>query len=358
VHTIKALQKSGQDQAAQKMIDDLALKIAKYAPNVTNAKNLSPIQTPETKTTESMFDATRAIGATIDRRISNVTGVAAGNMIEHVGLWLKATMSVGEKKPKGLSDGYKFDAKAVTLGGDISIEDHLLGAAYSYSNNHVKSKLNNSVKDEIPMHMFSVYGALNFGNLFTNGQVNYGIAKLNKKRAAGDIDGNILTGKPKANSLGGSVVVGYDYALEGMGATHLIPTAGVSYSRQSVNKYTETGAGLTRTVDKRNLTRTSGLLGLAVKQVVQSGDMDLIPEIHANLDYAFNNKSSDTKVTILNGLNPIVVPAEKQMKGLYNVGAALEVVSNKAFETGIGYDYNFGNKYKSHTGSIKVRVNL
>lgn len=357
VQAIQNAQSNNLTESAKDKLDRLALTISKYAPNVDNATSLTPIQTPDTKTTDSMQTSVQNIANVIGGRLTGFAGVAAGDYIEHYGFWAKGTFSTGTQKSKGLSDGYKYNLMAITLGADIG-EENMVGGAYSYINNTVKSKLNSANKDEIPLHLISLYGMANLDNVFVNGQVHYGFGKLKKKRATGDAQGNVVRGKPKAHTMGGSINAGYDFAVSAMEGGHIVPSVGISYIKNTVKGYSETGTGLTRTVGKRNTDRTAGLLGLMYKHDMQSGNMNLVPEIHANIDYAFNNKSSATKVTIVSGLDPIVVAAEKPIKALYTLGGSLKMLNSKAFEASAGYDYGFGKKFNSHTGTVKVRVNF
>jgi predicted fused transcriptional regulator/phosphomethylpyrimidine kinase len=343
---------------ANNTLKNLQDNISQYVSDTKKASELTPIQTPQTKTTETMQATNNVIRSVIDKRLSGLaSGISSGDMIEHYGVWVKGTLSTGQQKTKGLSDGHKFDLAAITIGADIG-EDNLIGIAYTYAKANVKSKLNSVNKDEIPMHIGSIYGMVTQDNLFVQGQANYGITTMTKKRDTGDLQGNVVKAKPKGTSIGGAVQVGYDYVIADYNNCHLIPTLGVSYSSNKVNGYTETGTGLKTTVAKREAKRTSGLAGLAYRHNINSEMGAIIPEIHANIDYSFNSKNDSTKVTLVTGLDPIVVGAEKQAKAFYTFGGSVQLLTHGGLEATAGYDLGLAQKYQSHTGTIKVKLNF
>ena len=141
-------------------------------------------------------------------------------------------------------------------------------------------------------------------------------------------------------------------------SVYIIPTFGLSYVDVKVDKYTETGNGLNRTVSERKTTRTSGTAGLKVKYLLDMVSVQLMPEVHADIDYALSSKNSDTKVLIVDGLDPISTPAQELTKGYYNVGASLKAQQEDMYEISFGYDFRFAKKFQSHTGTLRLRVDL
>ena len=88
------------------------------------------------------------------------------------------------------------------------------------------------------------------------------------------------------------------------------------------------------------------------------GSMKVIPEVHAAIDYAFSSKNSDTKVKLIDGIDAIATPSEKLAKGYYNVGTSVKAVQSDMYEISAGYDLGIAKKFQSHTGTLKLRVNL
>jgi outer membrane autotransporter protein len=325
--------------------------------NPTSGANVSPVQKPDTAVSDAMMNTSMVTRTLIDSRINNFSAVAAGDIAETFGVWAKGSFTQAMQKAFGGTDGYIANQKGVTVGVDTG-DEALIGLAYSFYKNDVKNKTTKANKEAITSHTISAYGKIDLTNeVFASGQIQYGLANIKKKRATGDINNNIATAKTKAKTIAGKAEVGYVFDTT-FNNIHVIPTAGVAYTNVDVKGYSESGKGLNRKVGKRTSNRTSGIAGLMIKHVANIGDMKFIPEMHANIDYAFNTKNSSTKVTILDGIAPIATPSQKLTKAYYNVGTSVKAIQSDMFEVSAGYDLGLAKKFKSHTGTLKVRVNL
>ncbi|MDP5020768.1 MAG: autotransporter domain-containing protein, partial [Rickettsiaceae bacterium] len=347
---------SGQ---AERQLDLLKAEINKYLiTNVTaaNIKNLPAVQASDSAVSEGLVDGVRALGTVIGGRVAAVgLGTNAGDLLESYGVWIKGNYTKGTQKSHGVNPGYKFDQTGVTIGADTG-DESMLGIAYSYSMSDIKNKTNSSTKDDIQSHTGTIYGTFAVTNeAFITGQAHYGLSKIKKKRATGDINNTIATAKPKATTFGARAEVGYLYAIDPN--IHIVPTIGVSHVDVKVDGYTEKN-GLSRTIAKRKTTRTSGIASVSAKYLSDMGSMKLVPEVHANIDYAFNSKNSNTQVTLITGIDPIATPAQKLTKGYYNVGTSIKAIQADMYEISGGYDFGFAKKFQSHTGSLKLRINL
>lgn len=292
----------------------------------------------------------------LDSRIGSLGGVSSGDMMETYGVWAKGSFTQATQKAHGGSQGYKLDSKVITVGIDTG-DESLVGIAYSFFKNDIKNKTVSKNKEDITSHTISVYGKyVATPEIFILGQGQYGIAEIKKKRATGDLANNIATAKPKATTLGAKAEIGYDYTV--MEGVHIIPAVGVSYTDVKVKGYKESGSGLNRKVGKINASRTSGIASLTAKYFTDMGSMKLVPEIHANIDYAFNSKNGNTVITLIDGLAPITTPSKKLEKGRYNIGTSVKAIQSEMLEFSVGYDFGFAKKFQSHTGALKVKVNF
>ena len=292
----------------------------------------------------------------VDSRISGFSAVSAGDLMQTYGVWAQGSMSRGTQKAYGNAPGYKLDQKGITIGADTG-DETLLGLAYSFFMNDIKNKANTSNKEDIKSHMVTVYGKFDVTNeVFVSGQGQYGKSNIKKKRATGDLANNIASAKTNATSMAAKLEVGYDYEVAPH--TYLVPTIGASYANVEIKGYKETGSGLNRSVAKRTTTRTSGLAGITAKYVADMDSMKVVPEMHANVDYAFNTKNSATSVTIINGIDAIATPSEKISKGFYTFGGSVKGIQSDMYEISVGYDLGLAKKFQSHTGTLKLRVNL
>ena len=325
--------------------------------NPTDASKVPSVQKSDSAVSEGLMASLLAGRAILDSRIQGFSGIASGDLTDTYGAWVQGSFTHGRQKAYNNAPEYKFDQKGFTIGADAG-DETLLGVAYSYFANDLKNKLNSKNKEDIKAHIFSLYGKFDFTNeIFAKGQGQLGKSDIKKTRGTGDLANNVAKAKTHGDIIAGKLEAGYNYELNPN--VNLIPTIGVSYSDIKIKGYTEKGLGLNRTVGKRTTNRTSGLLGFiaAYNQTVNSS-LTVTPEVHANIDYAFKTKNSATVVTIFNGLAPIATPSEKLPKAYYNVGTSLKALRSGKYEVQAGYDLGLAKKFNSHTGMLKLRVNM
>lgn len=347
------LSENGREEL-ENFISSQASKYLVLNPKATD--KLPAVQQPDNAAAESILESMIANRTVLDSRIGSLGGVSSGDMMETYGVWAKGSFTQATQKAHAGSQGYKLDSKGITVGIDTG-DESLIGIAYSFFKNDVKNKTVSKNKEDITSHTISAYGKyVATPEIFISGQGQFGIAEIKKKRATGDLANNIATAKPKATTLGAKAEIGYDYAA--MEGVHIIPAVGISYTDVKVKGYKESGNGLNRKVGKINASRTSGIASLTAKYFADMGSMKLVPEIHANIDYAFNSKNGNTVVTLVDGLPAITTPSKKLEKGRYNVGTSVKAIQSEKLEFSAGYDFGFAKKFQSHTGVLKVRVNF
>ncbi|RTK92308.1 MAG: autotransporter domain-containing protein [Rickettsiales bacterium] len=324
--------------------------------NDGKATDLPPVQQSDSAITEALVNSLMIAAEIVNTRVNNFSAVAAGDLLDTKGIWVQGSYSKGEQKAYGNATGYKLTQKGMTIGADVG-DENILGLAYSYNMNDINDKIANQNKTDLTSHIATMYGKFNISNeVFTRGQASFGKSHIKRKRNTGDLANNIAKGKTNSTILSGKIEVGYDAALNT--SLHLIPTVGLSYVNVDIKGYKESGLGLNRTVGKRTSNKTSGLAGISAAYNIEvNSDTKLLPEIHANLDYAFKTKNSATLVTVIKGIDPIATPAEKLAKTYYNVGGSIKSI-NDNFEIAVGYDLGLSKKFQSHTGALKLRVNM
>jgi len=339
-------------------LNELKRSIDKYlVRDVTDATKVPDVQKSDSAISEGLMNSLVISRGVVDSRIGGFSAVSAGDLMQTYGIWAQGSLSRGTQKAHGNAPGYKLDQKGVTIGADTG-DETLLGVAYSFFVNDIKNKANTSNKEDVKSHIVTIYGKFDVTNeVFVSGQGQYGKSNIKKKRATGDLANNIASAKTKADSMAVKLEVGYDYEVAPQ--VHLVPTVGASYANIQVKGYKESGKGLNRSVAKRTTNRTSGLAGITAKYVADmGGSMKVIPEIHANVDYAFNTKNSATSVTLVNGIDAIATPAQKISKGFYNIGGSVKGIQADMYEISAGYDLGLAKKFQSHTGTLKLKVNL
>lgn len=321
----------------------------------TAAADLPQVQKSDTHTANSLVHSSITTSNIITDRVSGFTGIASGEAFQTFGAWIKGSFSQGDQKSFKAEPGYKFNQKGVTIGVDTG-DESMIGIAGSFFKNDVSNKSSSFAKDKTDTYLGSIYGMHSFSpELFLSAQVSYGKSNIKKNRATGDLANNKATAKTKGTLMGGRAEVGYVYPLNN--ETQLVPTVGFAYNKVDVKGYSEKGSGLNRTVGKITSNRTSGLAGVALRHVADMGTMKVMPEIHANMDYAFSGKNSATKIN-LGGVIDLTTPSEKISKAFYNIGASVKVGATEMVDVTAGYDLGLSKKFISHTGALKLRVNF
>ena len=325
--------------------------------DVKDASKVPAVQKSDAAVTEGIINSINASRSIVDNRINNFAAVAAGDFLDTKGIWIDGSFTKGTQKAYKNASGYKFDQKGFTIGADVG-DEAMIGLAYSCFLNDIKNKAVSKNKEDITSHLATIYGMFDVTNeIFLKGQGQFGKAYIKKERNTGDLAGNIAKAKTNATISSAKLEAGYNVAIDTNFS--LIPTVGISYSNVDIKGYKKTGLGLNRTIGKRTTNRTSGLAGISASYNVEmNSGIKLLPELHANLDYAFSSKNSATTVTIIKGINPISTPSEKLAKIYYNFGGSIKSIHNDKIELTFGYDLGLSKKFQSHTGTAKLRVNL
>jgi outer membrane autotransporter protein len=334
--------------AASKTSEEAAQRVQKITPNAST-----------TTAAAQAVDVSSAAQRNISARTVDIqtVGAAAGDSASTLGAWVKGFYARAVEKSKGNASGYKSNIGGGTIGFDMQANDAtVVGAAVTLADTNAKfkgSKAGNKLDGK--SMLFNVYGIYDLANdMFVQADVNFGNTKVKNitKRNFGT-----ATGKYDVMSYGLSALVGYNVkAVEGVVAT---PMAGLSYGKFLASGFTETGAGASNQIHtKKNFDKIVGTLGLRlIGQMNAGSDMDITPEAHAFINHDFRAKALKDEFTIDGLGGNIVVKGTKPAKTSYNLGLSLNAKSGN-MEYGVGYDAELRNKYISHQGSVKVRVNF
>jgi uncharacterized protein with beta-barrel porin domain len=322
--------------------------------NPTEDSLLPDVQKPDNPVLDAMIDSLIVNRSIIDSRVGDLVGVASGDEAKAYGFWAKGSLTRAKQKARGNAQGYELDRRGVTLGMDIG-EDSLVGIAYSFFKNDVKNTEIKANKEDVVSHTIAAYAKHQTASgIFVSGQTQFGSGIVKKERATGDAANNIATAKTRANILGAKADLGYDMNFSSF---RLIPSVGVAYSGATVEGYKESGKGLNREIEKTYVDRVSGILGMSAKYFLSVDRMKLVPEIHANIDYALKAKDGATIVKITEGII-VTTPIKKAEKMRYNLGGSMQFLLSEALEFMAGYDFDGAKNFQSHTGTLKVKLNF
>ena len=354
------------DEESIKILQDQTKALFNQVNQQSSFSALSSLQAPDTLTTDSLLTTSSNISDLVNSRVvelnvangqNGTTGLSAGDSIDSMwnsyGLWVKGFLSVAKQKEMNLLPAYTERQGAFTVGFDVG-EDYVVGIAYTAASDKVKHPNN---VETIQSNIGTLYSLLNFeNNLFLSGQVRYGKSDIIKLRNTNDLNQNIAKGATTATLSGGRIESGYYYNLTNN--WQLIPSIGVSHDDITVKKYTETGGGLNRTVNRRNGNKTSALFGLMLNYLINTETYALVPEVHINIDQTLKRKNDKTTITLFTGMIPVETLAGKAPKTFYKIGGSVKISKTQSFDLSTGYDLVLAKKYYSNSGYIQARVNF
>ncbi|MCC8397901.1 MAG: autotransporter outer membrane beta-barrel domain-containing protein [Rickettsia endosymbiont of Labidopullus appendiculatus] len=272
-----------------------------------------------------------------------------------------------QKETNNLS-GYHSRSRGTTIGYDACINDSLLlgvnfikaNSRLNFSNNILgdKSKLDSNFYS-----LYWIYRPQHY-NIFVSGINVFGISNISSsaKRSAGQF----ITSTYKAYSNIMQVMLVSNYKL--VKTLSIKPMFGVKYIKIRDASYKEVGAGAYNLSVARTKERVieaiagfklSSTCVLNSKIGVQDNDesrVSITPEI-----YAFTHKNINSKMPIIqirsvrDGTLPPASIKRYNLSFNYGIGVSLRA---KNVEVGVYYNGYRASKYISHSGNIKLNINL
>ena len=357
----------------------------------------------------SLADSTKALNAVADRSVAdvgnNVTGatvaavtqamtgrldltnamltasagqgIAAGDSAEKFGVWAQVIGGTATQRMRKDVSGFQSRMAGMIVGGDTMIsEKTTIGVLAGNAGSNVKhkdSKAGDKTKANSWLFgLYSSYDRIADTNFFTQGNLTVAQTTVNVKEGrigaptdaaiaaaaaavpAGQAAGAKETAKAKYDVLGvaAEAIVGYKFMFDN---SYVAPTVGLRYNYFGDTSYTQTGTTAQNLKVASKATSTvSGLAGVKLGTSVDMDGTNIMPEVHANMSYAFNSPSAKTTFAI-DGMKDVAYKGPKPSKFGANFGAGVMAEAD-GFEYGVGYDANIGDKYLAHQGSLKVKV--
>lgn len=318
--------------------------------------SLSPIQKPDTLTTDSLLTSIINLDQIIDTRITAVitnnegVGVSSGDeYAQSGGLWIKGLKSYAKQNEYHLTHDYKSDLYGGVIGLDFI--DNIIGISYAFIQNDISTNIIGT-KERIKSHIGTIYGVYKFNSsLFIDMQGRYGRSYINKSRNNLNLSNDVSYAKTEGDIYGGKLELGFNYVTgENI---HIVPTIGVTYDALQIEGYHEIGTGLNRKVAGRKVSKTACQFGARISKVVEINSFMVIPEIYIKSLNIIDSSNDETTITILTGAEPLITPSDKLHKTIYKIGGALKISrTGEPVDIEVGYDFGKSKKFYSHTGYI------
>ncbi|HJD53916.1 MAG TPA: autotransporter domain-containing protein [Rickettsia endosymbiont of Proechinophthirus fluctus] len=297
---------------------------------------------------------------------NNMVAVGAGDEEEsHIkrGLWMRGMYGTNNHGRVENMTGYRGTNKGVTIGFDAEIDNNIVGIAYSNVHSVFKFKNSkNNDKELINSHVVSIYGQKELPKNFAlqalvSASKNFIKDKTTYSYGDTKIKSNV---KHRNHSYNAEALLHYNYLVQGKFV--ITPNVGLRYGKSRDGVYNETGINVQEialTMKENNI--LSGIVGTKVtvplKDALKFNNLGLT--FQGAVEHNFKEKTQriNRVVKIFDNTFKHNYLIPKQPKTSYNLGTGI-IGSIKNTIIALGYNYYLNKHYRSHQGSVKLKVNL
>jgi uncharacterized protein with beta-barrel porin domain len=267
------------------------------------------------------------------------------------GLWFQAGGNVFGKAARGTPNsretGYQID-----FGYDISGPKYVLGAAFSYSQDHLTYGLGNLVGHN-NAYILGGYGAYHFGSLVASGQVSYQLGNFTANKVVTAGATTYTTSAHAADRLlTASATLGGELKAAGLSVT---PFVGIAKQVGSISAFSEINAGAADlSVGRIRANRTDLLAGATMTKA----DGSLRPYLRATYRSQIGSGSDAGVTAYFNGdpTTTFTVAGQPAAKHQGDVDAGVNIVVNDEGGFFVGYQGTFRSDLTSHGVVAGVRL--
>lgn len=255
--------------------------------------------------------------------------------------------------------GYGFISVGSTAGVDYRLgHDFAIGLATGY--NHTITTLDASGGkanvDTMTFGPYATYRVLHRDwEVYVNGSLTYGHNFYDTERhiAFSTID-RTAKGHTDGNQIGGLIDVGYDRRI---GKFTLGPTASIAYTRQWIDQFTETDAGvLNLTIADQTADTFQMGVGGHVSYQWKIGKIIVVPNLYATLQHEFANDERAITAGIAGGSTFQTMTASPH-RDFVNTGFTVNVQLSEMASLSLGYGTLAGdNHYTEHSINGGMRL--
>ncbi|MCC8467805.1 MAG: autotransporter outer membrane beta-barrel domain-containing protein, partial [Rickettsia endosymbiont of Eriopis connexa] len=340
----------------QKAKKEMQTQISENAPTLNQAKVVNTIVNNMIR---NRLDASMNMS-------NNMVAVGAGDEEEsHIkrGLWMRGMYGTNNHGRVENMTGYRGTNKGATIGFDVEIDNNILGIAYSNVHSVFKFKNSkNNDKELIDSHVVSIYGQKELPRNFAlqalvSASKNFIKDKTTYSYGDNKIRSNV---KHRNHSYNAEALLNYNYLLQNK--LVITPNIGLRYGKSRDGVYNETGINVQEialTMKENNI--LSGIVGTKVKvplkDVLKFNNLGLTfqGEVEHNLKEKTQRINRVVKIFDTEFKQDYAIP--KQPKTSYNLGTGI-IGSIKNTTISLDYNYYLNKHYRSHQGSVKLKVNL
>ncbi|MDX1917004.1 MAG: autotransporter outer membrane beta-barrel domain-containing protein, partial [Rickettsiaceae bacterium] len=296
-----------------------------------------------------------------DEAIANKARVKRYNDI-----WIQAITV--DLKAGTTSSGNPFYSKldGTIIGIDTKSEKLLVGAAAAFG--QAKTKLKGAKSgDRITSAIFamSLYGKLDITqNTYIRGAVSIALSTIKQKEKQIDIlnaTNYTAISKYQSQTLAGEIAIGTNYKTNNKSGIFITPELSLQQTNTSDNGYETISSYVPSYTQKRTSSRLDSAVGVNISKQfslkMQQDILLIVPSLGikatsmiSSKEGALSKSITSTDITFLSAVSP-------QTKDKITLSPSIAITKGN-IETVIGTNVVFSNKYRSISGSLKVKVGL
>jgi outer membrane autotransporter protein len=294
------------------------------------------------------------VSAAILSRISSVShsqysilGIGAGSEFEKYGLWAQGFGTTVTQKENDENDAYKSKTFGFATGLDLGYEAGLLGIAYNFASSELsfdKIQDKNLINSNIN-HLISLYGSVaTKTNIHIITEIGGGVSSLelqDKTKRSGRIFFGFTEGR---------------YYFDIAKRLQLFPQIG--FEAFKLSYVNDTTSSKTKKISEFNMNSRGGsvVLGVGIKNIFQSGDINFAPEFSVGVNIIVFGNEEKTNIQIPH--KKAGTRNNTKEKVTFFAKSKMDIATSSNLKSSIGVNYRTHKDFHSIDGYVKLSVSL
>lgn len=291
---------------------------------------------------------------------SNGTGIATGEAMRGLDVWLQGLAARADQGKRGDVDGYGATTWGTAIGADARVmEQARVGLALSYANSDVNEEGDRVGSGlDIDSYGATLYGQWEGAPWYLDAALGYTRHKYDSFRTVAFTG---FGGTAKAKYDGDQYVarLGGGYSIP-VGGAVVTPLAHMAYSHLNTDDYMETGApGANLTVKGQSIDSLKSGVGAEIAYPIATNLGKLVPEARAVWLHEFlDTDAPQTTAAFVDGSSTFVATGATPARNGATLGVGVSLASAKGITLSANYDAEFKSEYVGHTGKVEVRTSF
>jgi len=246
-----------------------------------------------------------------------------------------------------------FDNIVTAVNGGLENDNIKAGAILSYADTSIDSK-NRNQKIDANSYQLSLYRSGDLGKFYTNALAGFSLNQYVSSRTIATAS-EVAT----ADFYGQTYLArfGAGYKKDVGNGFLIIPNTSITYARDYINSYSESGAGtLNLNVRNEDLNKLEGSLGLKINYLHESENgICYIPELRISYGYDFIHDIQRSGSTFIGTSPTFISKGIDNGRDSFAFGTGIDIIKSNKITLSADYDYEMKNKYSNHSASIKLK---